>query len=79
MTPEQLEAIRQQVRLGCGKLALYEACDALLTALDEQAAELARLRRVEQAARAYRDEHDCTFQCETADALRAALDGGDRG
>lgn len=53
---------------------------ALLTALDEQAAELARLRRVEAAARSLCDAvRDAGHKDGFAIAvLRAVLDGGDR-
>ena len=77
VTAEEVEAIRQRSRHdydGWSPLTPINDIAALLRALDEQAAELARLRRVEAAARAYRDEHDCSFQCETADALRDVLE-----
>jgi len=52
---------------------------ALLTALDEQAAELARLRRVEAAARAVRDATNGVAERRAVYALYAALDGSDSG
>jgi hypothetical protein len=70
LTAEEVEAIRQRMRQGIS--GMLDA-GRLLRALDEQAAELARLRRVEAAAWDVRCAN--TDDDDAHDALYAALDG----